>query len=100
ARGPAGWALKGLKILRIDPVGVIADASVRGIIAHFEERLEPGPGLYHLGATTLLGSRISAASDLSGANPYLVFVHGTASSTAGSFGGLVGTEEWKALHER
>ena len=31
--------------------------------------------------------------------PYLLFIHGTAASTRGSFGGLEGTDAWDFIHE-
>ena len=37
---------------------------------------------------------------LAGSGPYLVFLHGTASSSAGSFGKLAGTSEWEQLREQ
>jgi hypothetical protein len=100
ARGEMGWVLKGLKLLRIDPVGEVATASVEAILAHFEDKLAPGPGLYRLTAGGGLDERITTPSALTGEAPYLVFIHGTASSTTGSFGQLVDTKEWQALCAR
>jgi pimeloyl-ACP methyl ester carboxylesterase len=49
---------------------------------------------------TGLGEPVTAADDLSGDGPYLIFLHGTASTTTGSFGGLAGTSECSALRAR
>ena len=41
--------------------------------------------------------QIKQAKDLVSSEPYLLFLHGTASSSGGSFNKLAGTEEWKQL---
>src|SRR3712207_7348438 len=38
--------LKGLKVLRIDPAAQLADLAEREVVARFETRHQPGPGLY------------------------------------------------------
>ena len=81
-RGLGSWAIKGLKIIGIDIAGSITDF-VKGKV---EGGLAPGAGLYRCSGT--------AATDLKPVNsidkslPILVFLHGTASSTDGSFGAL------------
>ncbi len=41
--------------------------------------------------------QIKQANELSANEPYLLFLHGTASSSSGSFGKLAGKDEWEAL---
>jgi len=86
SRGVMGdWVIKGLKIFGLDPVGATTDMikdKVEGI-------LKPGPGLYRWEGKeasdyTCIKSLEKEKTD----TPWLVFIHGTASSTEGSFGGL------------
>lgn len=71
-----------------------------------ERRLRPAEGLYTWAAATQVpqpGQDDPVPADLSGVGertPVLVFLHGTASSTRGSFGAFLSREaepEWKAL---
>ena len=81
SRGAGGWAIKALKVLGLDLEGEIT-----GLVrTHFEARLQPGPGLYRCAETTL---ELQPAHQLDGKGPTLVFLHGTASSSQGSFGSL------------
>jgi triacylglycerol esterase/lipase EstA (alpha/beta hydrolase family) len=82
SRSGAGWAIKSLKILGIDIEGEITDF----VSARVERRLQPGPGLYQCDAAS--PSALSRVRKLGGKAPVLVFLHGTASSTQGSFGDL------------
>ena len=87
AIGPAsrsfgGWAIKALKVFGLDIEGEIAAFAA----THVEGRLTPGPGLYRCSEDD--ASRLDAVRSLDGPGPVLLFLHGTASSTAGSFGGL------------
>ncbi len=99
-RGVADWVLKGLKVLRISPAEAVASLAADQIVAHFEEKLQPGPGLYRFTDPNTLGERIASPGDLDASAPYLVFIHGTASSSSGSFSGLSGQPEWEALRGR
>ncbi len=81
-RGLGSWAIKGLKIIGVDIAGSITDF-VKGKV---EGGLAPGPGLYQCANTTATDLQTIASIDTS--KPVLVFLHGTASSTDGSFGGL------------
>ncbi|NJN24411.1 MAG: hypothetical protein HC810_08540, partial [Acaryochloridaceae cyanobacterium RL_2_7] len=55
------------------------------------------PGLYHLDQS---GTLSSLADDLQESPaPYLVLLHGTFSSTAGSFDKLLASDEWKRLYD-
>jgi pimeloyl-ACP methyl ester carboxylesterase/tetratricopeptide (TPR) repeat protein len=75
------------------------------IVRNFEKKLVPNPGLIRLGT----GFTLQPIGTLDNASPYLLFIHGTASNTMGSFGSIVAgknvglsinppeTEEWKAI---
>ena len=82
SRGWAGWAIKGLKVLGINVEKAIGDFAAD----HVEGRLQPGPGLYRCSDADV--TDLTPVQRLDGLGPTLVFLHGTASSTAGSFGGL------------
>ena len=87
-RGFGGMVLKGLKLLGIDPVR----ESVVAIAARFEagkpgDPKRPGPGFYRVRvASGAFG--LEAAGTVPTDKPVLVLIHGTASSTWGSFGDL------------
>lgn len=90
ARGPVAWAIKTLKVLGVD----LAGASAEGIAGLLETRSsptsrQPGLGLYRgdLTSNTFALSAITA-DQIGVKDPYLLFLHGTASSTWGSFGDL------------
>jgi hypothetical protein len=82
SRGWAGWAIKALKVVGIDAPKAIADFAA----SHVEGQLKPGPGLYRCSADDV--ADLTPVGPLDGSGPTLVLLHGTASSTAGSFGGL------------
>jgi hypothetical protein len=82
SRGWAGWAIKGLKVLGINMEKAIGDF----VADHVEGRLQPAPGLYRCSQADV--ANLTPVQRLEGSGPTLVFLHGTASSTAGSFGGL------------
>lgn len=82
SRSAGGWAIKGLRVLGLDVEGEIVDYAAR----HVEDKLRPGPGLYRcVESDPEILQDVTALDD---AGPVLVFLHGTASSTSGSFGGL------------
>lgn len=96
-RGAGGLALAGLRILDLD----LAEMGALELAAGLENRLRPGPGLYVCSGKDFesLGQRIEAPDDLpAGDGPFLIFLHGTASSTLGSFGDL--GSELPRLHRR
>ena len=87
-RGMAGLAIRVLDFFGVDVVG----KSARTLGTHFEEKLlgDHPPGFYRL---DLAGAfRLQAVPDTetlaADQGPLLVFLHGTASSTDGSFGKL------------
>lgn len=82
SRSWGGWAIKGLKVLGLDIEGEIADFAA----AHVEGKLEPGPGLYRCSEEH--AERLTPARAIEGKGPVLVFLHGTGSSTSGSFSEL------------
>ena len=82
SRGAGGWAVKALKVLGLDLEGEITDF----VTTQFEGRLQPGPGLYRCSENNL--ERLQQLQPLQGRGPTLVLLHGTASSTQGSFDGL------------
>ena len=88
-RGAAGWVVKSLKVIGID----LAGRTARQIAAHVEEKTQPGgrrPGLDLFRCrleTGAFGLDTPETSPRDG-KPWLLFVHGTGSSTWGSFGEL------------
>jgi len=86
SRGMVGnWVIKGLKVFGLDPVGATTDL----ITDKVEGILKPGPGLYRWSGKESSGyTRIKSLEKDKADDPWLVFIHGTASSTDGSFGGL------------
>lgn len=69
-------------------VELAATASARMVAKYFESKLvDSGPGLYHYLEPNHLEKVVSPAR-LDRTSPYLLFLHGTASSTVGSFGQL------------
>jgi hypothetical protein len=87
-RGLGGLVLKGLKLLGLDPI----QESVRAIAARFEagkpgDPKRPGPGFYRVRAATGAFA-LEPPGTVPTDKPVLVLIHGTASSTWGSFGDL------------
>ncbi|HNP60751.1 MAG TPA: CHAT domain-containing protein [Nitrospirales bacterium] len=86
SRGIVGnWVIKGFKVFGLDPVGATTDL----IKDKVEGVMKPGPGLYRWeGKESSDYTRIKSLAKEKTDTPWLVFIHGTASSTEGSFGGL------------
>src|SRR6266700_7847504 len=82
SRGVGPWVIKGLKIFGVDVAGDITDI----ISSKVEGKLKPGPGLYRCGPAS--ATELKPPGKLDAAKPILVLIHGTQSSTDGSFGGL------------
>lgn len=87
--------------------GVVATASTlgaRALMEAIEDQLAGPPGLYQWHGSVLQAEdlhqkddpRLSALAD----KPTLLFIHGTASHTLGSFGDLPGSDDWRALNTR
>jgi len=91
ARGATTWVLNSLRVFGFNP-----SAKAAGELAEFYDRKRiPQPGLYRLLSPDQLGEAV-AAGQLSSDQPLLVFIHGTISSTLGSFGSL-SPEIWADL---
>ncbi|MEA2465802.1 MAG: hypothetical protein QOJ98_3549, partial [Acidobacteriota bacterium] len=87
SRGVFDWILKGLKIFRVDPAKELANLGEAEVVKRFETNTQPKPGLYHVDKEGTLVDPLEP-NELTGTGPFLLFIHGTASSTNGSFGGL------------
>jgi CHAT domain-containing protein len=98
ARGAGDWVLKGLKLLGFDPAGDLAGLGAQLVARHFEDRLEPGPGLYPLHVDGAIGERVRSPLP-PGAGPLLVLLHGTFSSIGATFGALFRSAEWRRLFD-
>ena len=82
SRGVGPWVIKGLKIFGVDVAGDITDI----VSSKVEGKLKPGPGLYRCGPAS--ATDLKPVGKLDAAKPILVFIHGTSSTTDGSFGGF------------
>lgn len=99
-RGVSEWLLKSLKIFDIDPVSKTATSIGKMV----EKGLDRPPGLYRCttnpnpgkDAKHLLKLEVPEEK-LDGSKPMLLFIHGTASSSSGSFGDLWSTSPNKHL---
>ena len=82
-RGIGTWILKGLELFDVDVPGKVAEEMAR----YIESKLDRNPGLYAVnlgGEYSLSDLPLSLPTD----QPLLILLHGTASSTSGSFGQL------------
>lgn len=86
ARGQVGTVIRALKLFRIDIPGEIIDFVKETI----EAKVTPTFGLYRCGVTPSNQLKVVGGDDasLKSKDPLLVLLHGTASSTSTSFGGL------------
>jgi hypothetical protein len=90
-RGAVKWFIKGLNFIGIDVAGAAARNSLEAVAARIEASLESGGSdrLYQLNADgPLVLTPLAAGRRRADAAPALVFLHGTFSSTRGSFGDL------------
>ena len=83
-RGAIAWALKGLRVLKYDPVEKV----VRSTATIWDIKLMPAPGLYRYKEGISKPDRVLDTPQVDPHRPILLFLHGTFSSTQGSFGGL------------
>jgi pimeloyl-ACP methyl ester carboxylesterase len=97
-RGAASWVVKSLKVIGIDLAGKSALAIGRLVEGKkTDDGKRPGLGLFHCGLETgafRLTTPTVAASD---GRPWLLFIHGTGSTTWGSFGELWSTARSQQL---
>ncbi|MEQ6342085.1 MAG: CHAT domain-containing protein [Gammaproteobacteria bacterium] len=105
-KDPKNWAdcVKDLALEQVEKAGAWATAKL--LMYLIEKRLTPAPGLYRwaavdAGAPLDLSQAASLnANDLPKDKPILVFIHGTASRTLGSFGAFCegdASQEWRTL---
>jgi len=98
SRGVGQWLLKGLRLLKIDPVDTVADLTAAKLAVKIEERLDPEPGLFLLEDSIDLKPENKIKKRLPPSDkPLLILLHGTASSAKGSFSGLWQHEDWQQL---
>jgi len=76
-----------VRVLSVFGVNKAARISAAALVEKFEDNLDPGPGFYQVKQSEsiqLVPAELTSDNDA----PMLVFIHGTASSTEGSFGAL------------
>lgn len=88
--GLGAWILKGLRIYRRGPAGVTALIAAG---AFQDAQLEDRNGLYRCAAGAFDLSKVEALPE--SAEPSLLFIHGTASSTEGSFKALWSNDKYR-----
>lgn len=88
-RGGVALVLKFLRLLNVDPVGSASDALAELLVEKLETRKIPTPGVYRCASPDKLDLQpVTQAGDIDTSKPVLLFLHGTFSSTDGSFGEL------------
>jgi len=92
SRGATAWALKALRVLKYDPIGQAAG----DIAKAWDKKLMAEPGLYRFNEPLLKRGDPLNNPQVDPKKPILLFLHGTFSSTMGSFGGLP-KETWASL---
>ena len=103
-RGPVAWVVKSLKVVGLD----LSKHSALGIAQLVDNKISaerrPGLGLHRCRTETGKFALTGAGKqDLGSNQPQLLFLHGTASSTWGSFGDLWSAErsaELRALRDK
>ena len=95
SRGATAWVLKALRVLKFD----VVEMAAREIAVAWDKKLMPEPGLYRY--QEQLSKRGEALDNprVKADKPILLFLHGTFSSTLGSFGGLP-KEVWSGLSKQ
>ena len=99
-RGIGTWFLKALRVLDIDLVDKAAELSAEELAERLENKLIADPALYRWDGGEL--KQKAKTADLEGKKPILLFLHGTGSTTMGSFGGLVQparTRHWRDIED-
>src|SRR5688572_8891833 len=94
-RGATAWVLKGLRVLKFDPV----KEGAKKFAEFWDGKLMPEPGLYRFerGFDKKEAEPIEQLKGRAG-KPILLFIHGTFSQTETGFGGLT-PEAWTLLQE-
>jgi tetratricopeptide (TPR) repeat protein len=95
--GASAGGVKSVAELLIEfPADYAADLGARKFVERVEGKLTAGPGLTRISDPRQTGVRIDSAAQIQDSR-VLLFIHGTASDTLGSFGDLSGTAEWERL---
>ncbi|MEZ5453911.1 MAG: CHAT domain-containing protein [Thiothrix sp.] len=88
-RGALSLVLKFLRVLQVDSVADASNAITSDLIDKLETRQIAEPGVYRCAnPDTLELQAVKQAGDIDTSKPVLLFLHGTFSSTNGSFGDL------------
>lgn len=94
-RGVTSWVLKALRWLDFDPVAETMELATIKADEHIMEE----PGLYSFKDGFQKKGKKVSQDDLVGEKPLLIFLHGTFSSTQGSFGKLK-KSVWETLSQQ
>lgn len=95
SRGVGAWTLRMLRIFDVDPAGMVAKELARVV----DDHAVAAPGLHRWRRDGSL-EPVADPGALTGGRAILLFLHGTASSTEGSFGGLrTHASVWPELHK-
>ncbi|MGI9296240.1 MAG: DUF7379 domain-containing protein, partial [Pseudomonadales bacterium] len=84
SRGVSNWMVKVLNVFGIKKA---AREATEALVKKFEDNLDPGPGFYRIEQADKV-KLVPGTAPTGNDAPLLVFIHGTASSTDGSFGAL------------
>ena len=95
SRGVADWTLRVLRVLKYDPIQMSASE----IAGAWDDKLMKSPGLYALDKIGRQSADTLDQPKINSSRPVLLFLHGTFSSTQGSFGRLP-QEAWSRLFEK
>jgi len=90
-RGGGSWVLKALRVFDFDP----AEKTASAIATLYDNKLVRKPGLRRFTSPDTLGAEVGP-DDLPTTKSALIFIHGTASTSTGSFGKLRG-DVWQDL---
>ena len=95
-RGAAAWVVKSLKVFGVDLAGKSAAVIARLVEGKTTtDGRRPGLGLFQCGLTTGRFELSTPTTSSSDGRPWLLFIHGTGSTTWGSFGEL-----WSSARQR
>ena len=84
SRGLGTVMLRAVRVLDVD----LPEQTALGVAALLEKQLRPGPGLFRCAADGTFALTPVSLKELATDQPLLIFIHGTASSSHGSFGEL------------
>ena len=84
SRGVGGALLRAVRVLDVD----LPEQTALGVAALLEKQLRPGPGLFRWSSGNTFELTPVSPKKLTTEKPLLIFIHGTASSSSGSFGEL------------